>query len=82
MATFLKAGVQVRILGWLRDSVAWNQVTHLDLPRQNALTLLPICLVKPGSLDAIFDSKYLDYCDAWEEGYMPPDIAIGPKSTH
>ena len=75
MATFLRVGERLRMLGWLRDSAAWSKVTRLDLPRQNPMTLLPICLVKVHNSDAIFDSKYVEYCEAWQKGYMPPDLA-------
>lgn len=75
MDSFLRVGEKLRVLGWVRDSVAWAKVTHLDLPRQNPMTLLPICLVKVRNSDAVFDSKYVDYCDAWQKGYMPPDMA-------
>jgi hypothetical protein len=75
MDSFLRVGEKLRVLGWVRDSVAWSQLTHLDLPRQNPLTLLPICLVKVRNSDAVFDGKYAEYCDAWQKGYMPPDLA-------
>jgi hypothetical protein len=75
MGNFLLVGERLRVLGWLRDSVAWSKVTRLDLPRQNPMTLLPICLVKVRNSDAVFDSKYLEYCEAWQKGYMPPDMA-------
>ncbi len=75
MDAFLRVGEKLRVLGWLRDSIAWSKVTHLDLPRQNPMTLLPICLVKVQNSDAAFDSKYVEYCEAWRKGYMPPDLA-------
>jgi hypothetical protein len=74
MESFLRVGEKLRVLGWMRDTVAWSKVTHLDLPRQNPMTLLPICLVKVRNSDAIFDSKYVEYCEAWRKGYMPPDM--------
>jgi hypothetical protein len=75
MDSFLRVGERLRALGWIRDSVAWARVTRLDLPRQNSMTLLPICLVKVRNSDAVFDSKYAEYCDAWQKGFMPPDMA-------
>ena len=75
MDSFLRVGERLRALGWVRDSIEWARVTHLDLPRQNPLTLLPICLVKVHNSDAVLDSKYLEYCDAWQKGFMPPDMA-------
>jgi hypothetical protein len=39
------------------------------------MTLLPICLVKVRNSDAAFDSKYVEYCEAWQKGYMPPNFA-------
>lgn len=75
MEPFLRVGERLRVLGWLRDSVAWSKVTQLDLPRQNQMTLLPICLVKVRNSDAVYDSKYAEYCGAWQKGYMPPDMA-------
>jgi hypothetical protein len=75
MDSFLRVGERLRVLGWLRDSVAWAKVTHLGLPRQNPMTLLPICLVKVHNSDALFDSKYLEFCDAWQKGFMPPNMA-------
>jgi hypothetical protein len=68
MDPFLRVGERLRVLGWMRDSVAWARVTHLDLPRQNSMTLLPICLVKVRSSDSVFDSKYVEYCEAWRKG--------------
>lgn len=76
MNNFLSVGERLRVLGWLRDSAAWATVTKLDLPRQNPMTLLPICLVKVRNSDAVFDSKYAEYCDAWQKGYMPPNMTI------
>jgi len=38
MDSFLRVGERLRVLGWLRDSVAWAKVTHLGLPRQNPMT--------------------------------------------
>jgi hypothetical protein len=75
MDPFLRIGERLRVLGWMRESVAWSKVTHLDLPRQNPMTLLPICLVKVRNSDAAFDNKYVEYCEAWQKGYMPPNIA-------
>ena len=74
MAPFLRIGEKLRALGWIRDTVAWTRVTHLDLPRQNSMTLLPICLVKVRNSDAVFDSKYAEYCEAWQKGFMPPNL--------
>jgi hypothetical protein len=74
MDSFLRIGEKLRALGWMRDTVAWSRVTHLDLPRQNPMTLLPICLVKVRNSDAVFDNKYVEYCEAWRKGYMPPDM--------
>jgi hypothetical protein len=76
MDKFLSIGERLRVLGWLRDSAAWATVTKLDLPRQNPMTLLPICLVKVRNSNAAFDRKYAEYCEAWERGYMPPNMAI------
>jgi hypothetical protein len=73
---FLRVGEKLRVLGWMRDTVAWSKMTHLDLPRQNPMTLLPICLVKVRNSDAVFDSKYAEYCEAWQKGFMPPDMSI------
>jgi hypothetical protein len=73
--SFLRLGERIRVLGWLRDSTGWAKVTHLDLPRQNPMTLLPICLVKVHNSDALLDSNYFEYCDAWQKGFMPPDMA-------
>ena len=74
MDSFLRVGEKLRVLGWVRDSIAWSKVTHLDLPRQNPMTLLPICLVKVRNSDAVLDNKYVEYCDAWQRGIMPPDM--------
>jgi hypothetical protein len=78
MASFLRVGERLRVLGWMRDSFAWSRVTHLDLPRQNPMTLLPICLVKVRNSDTVFDSKYAEYCEAWQKGSMPPNMVIRP----
>jgi hypothetical protein len=67
-------GERFRILGWVRSTSAWSKFTGLNLPRQNPLTLLPICLVKVRNSDAIFDGKYVEYCEAWRKGYMPPNM--------
>lgn len=75
MDAFLRVGEKLRVFGWMRDTVAWSRVTHLDLPRQNPMTLLPICLVKVRNSDAVFDSKYVEYCEAWQKGLMPPNMA-------
>jgi hypothetical protein len=75
MDTFLSVGEKLRVFGWMRDTIAWSRVTHLDLPRQNPMTLLPICLVRVRNSDAVFDSKYAEYCEAWQKGFMPPDMA-------
>jgi hypothetical protein len=75
MDSFLRVGEKLRVLGWMRDTTTWSKVTHLDLPRQNPMTLLSICLVKVRNSDAVFDSKYVEYCEAWRKGYMPPDMA-------
>jgi hypothetical protein len=75
MDSFARVGERLRVLGWVRDSIAWAKVTHLDLPRQNPMTLLPICLVKVRNSDAVLDSEYVEYCDAWQKGFMPPDMA-------
>ena len=75
MDSFLRGGERLRVFGWMRDSVAWSRVTHLDLPRQNPMTLLPICIVKVRNSDAVFDSKYAEYCEAWQKGFMPPNMA-------
>lgn len=75
LGSFLRVGERLRVFGWMRDTVAWSKVTRLDLPRQNPMTLLPICLVKVRNSDAVFDGKYAEYCEAWQKGFMPPNMA-------
>lgn len=75
MSSFLRPGARLRVLGWVRDSGAWSKLTHLQLPRQNPMTLLPICLVNVQTSDALFVSNYAQYCKGWKKGEMPPDMA-------
>jgi hypothetical protein len=75
MDSFLRVGERLRVLGWIQDTAAWSKVTHLDLPRQNPMTLAPICLIKVRNSDAVFDDKYVKYCEAWLRGTMPPNMA-------
>jgi hypothetical protein len=77
MSTFLTPGEKLRVFGWIVDSVLWTKGLQLDLPRQNPMLLLSACLVKVRGLDAVFDSKSSQYCEAWRSGYMPPDMDMG-----
>ena len=64
----------VRIAGWLMDSAAWSKRVGVELPRQKPMTMLAICLVKPESLEAVYDKKFTSFCDAWERAYVPPHM--------
>lgn len=80
MSRFLQVGERLRAFGWLRDTAEWSKVIRWDLPKQNPMTLLPICLVKVHSSDAVFDSSYVEYCDAWQKGLMPPDMDVKKRA--
>jgi hypothetical protein len=76
MDDFIASGDIVRITGWLRRTDSWNEATHSSVPNDNPLTLLAICIVREPSKEQLFDKKYLQYCDAWREGRLPPDMLV------
>ena len=72
--SFLKVGERLRLLGWMHNASDWAKAVGVTVPTQHPLVLLSICLVKVPSFSGAFDSKYLEYCAAWQKGYMPPDL--------
>ncbi len=68
--SFIRIGEPLRVMGWLRNASEWAKVVP-ESPTQYPLVLLSICLVKIPSLDAVFDSTYIEYCEEWEKGNMP-----------
>jgi len=73
MDPFLRVGARLRILGWLGETSRLPRDVRLDLPRQNPLTLIAICIVIVRNTNFVFDGNYAEYCEAWQKGFMPPD---------
>lgn len=72
---FLVPGQTLRMFGFLRETTEWSKVTRAQLPRQNVLTLLPLCMAIIPGPGAVYDGKYADYCEAWRRGYRVPNMA-------
>jgi len=72
---FLVPGQTLRMFGFFRETREWSKVTRAQLPRQNALTLLPLCMAIIPGPGAVYDGKYADFCEAWRRGYRVPKIS-------
>jgi hypothetical protein len=72
MGPFLQVGQTLRVGGWMKATAAWAKAVHVDLPRQNPMTMVAVCVVIPSN--AIFDSDYVEACEAWRKDVTPPNL--------
>jgi hypothetical protein len=71
---FVHPGNIVRVVGWLLRTEEFKTRTHSIVPNDNPLTLYAICIVKLSNKEQIFDMHFLQHCETWRNGKLPPDL--------
>jgi len=76
ISKFATVGERIKVMGWLFKPKQWARLVHEESFDDKPLLLLSACFIHVKSNDQLFDKKYLDFCDAWGEKLLPPDMKI------
>ncbi len=71
---FSTVGERIKIMGWLYKTTQWTPRFPEESFGENPLLLLSICFIHVKSNDQLLDKTYLEFCDAWGQKYLPPDM--------